>query len=367
MRVPFVDLTRKLLKFSSLTDRGIARVLNSGIFILGPEVKNFEIEFARYIGTEFCIGTANGTDALEIALRACGVDAHKKVATVANAGFYTSTALHAIGAEPIYIDVDLETRNVELESVRKVINEGVYAVVITHLYGLAVAETEAIIKLCHENGVMVVEDCAQAHGASIGGKRVGSFGDAAAFSFYPTKNLGAYGDAGAVVTTNKEIREKAMSLRSYGWREKYFIESQVGRNSRLDEIQAAILTELLPNLDKDNERRLEIANYYIKHIRNKDIQLPSHEISSFVAHLFVLRSPYRDSLQKQLAEHGIDSMVHYPISDNDQVLNKHKSSKTQLQNTKILTQEILSIPCYPEMSDEEVEYVTRTINELVLS
>ena len=367
MRVPFVDLTRKLLKFSSLTDRGIARVLSRGIFILGPEVKNFEKEFAEYIGSEFCIGTANGTDALEIALRACGVDMYKKVATVANAGFYTSTALHAIGAEPIYMDVDLKTRNVALESVRKVINEGVYAVVITHLYGLAVAETEAIIKLCHENDVIVVEDCAQAHGASIGGKRVGSFGHAAAFSFYPTKNLGAYGDAGAVVTSNKNIYEKAISLRSYGWSEKYVIDSQVGRNSRLDEIQAAILTELLPNLDKDNERRVEIANYYIRHIHNKDIQLPSHETASFVAHLFVLRSRYRDLLQRELAEHGIDSVVHYPISDNNQVLDKNKSSKTQLKNTKILTQEILSIPCYPEMSDKELEYVTRTINELVLS
>ena len=367
MRVPFVDLKRKQLKFRTYSDQGIKRVFDRGIFILGPEVKNFEDKFSEYIGTEYCVGVANGTDALEIALRACGVQMHKKVATVANAGFYTSTALHAIGAEPVYLDVDLETRNVALESVRQAINEGVYAVVITHLYGLAVAETEAITKLCSQNGVMVVEDCAQAHGASINGKRVGTFGDAAAFSFYPTKNLGAFGDAGAVVTSNKGIYENAIALRSYGWKEKYVIETHAGRNSRLDEIQAAILTELLPHLDQDNLRRLEIAKYYLEHIHNKDVQLPRHEIESFVAHLFVLRSNNRNLLQRKLAEHGIDSMVHYPISDINQVLSKGLSTKKELKNTEILTQEILSIPCYPEMSDAEVAYVTRTINELALS
>ena len=367
MRVPFVDLKRKMLKYTTCIDQGIARVFNRGIFILGPEVKNFEEKWSEYIGSQYCVGVANGTDALEIALRACGVDLHKKVATVANAGFYTSTALHAIGAEPFYMDVDLETRNVVLESVRQAIKEGVYAVVITHLYGLAVAETEAITKLCNQHGVMVIEDCAQAHGASINGNRVGSFGDAAAFSFYPTKNLGAYGDAGAVVTSDKGIYGSAIALRSYGWKEKYVIETHAGRNSRLDEIQAAILTELLPHLDQDNLRRLEIAEYFLEHIHNKDIQLPSHEINNFVAHLFVLRSNNRDLLQKKLAEHGIDSIVHYPISDNNQVLSKGLSPKKELKNTKILTQEILSIPCYPEMSDAEVAYITRTINKLTLS
>ena len=367
MRVPFVDLKRKLLKHSARTDQEISRVFNRGIFILGPEVKNFEDKFSEYIGADYCVGAANGTDALEIALRACGVQMHNKVATVANAGFYTSTALHAIGAEPVYMDVDLETRNVVLESVRQAIKEGVYAVVITHLYGLAVAETEAIIRLCNKHGVVVVEDCAQAHGASINGKRVGSFGDAAAFSFYPTKNLGAYGDAGAVVNSVKSIYESAVALRSYGWKEKYVVETPAGRNSRLDEIQAAILTGLLPHLDQDNLRRLEIAKYYLANIRNKDIQLPNHEIGSFVAHLFVLRSSNRDLLQKKLAEHEIDSMVHYPISDLDQFSSRGLPTKKELKNTKVLTQEILSIPCYPEMSDEEVAYVTRTINESVLS
>ncbi|NND01128.1 MAG: erythromycin biosynthesis sensory transduction protein eryC1, partial [Gammaproteobacteria bacterium] len=215
------DLSLKLDQNATLIDESIRRVMSNGWLVLGPEVQRFEELFADYIGVEHCVGLANGTDAIELGLRAMGITAGAAVATVANAGGYTVTALNMIGARPVFMDVDQASRLVTFSAVEDAIEAGVTAVVVTHLFGLAVPEIARIADLCAVRGVYLFEDCAQAHGACVEGRRVGSFGDAAGFSFYPTKNLGALGDAGAVICNSPELTEKIRMLRQYGWSEKY--------------------------------------------------------------------------------------------------------------------------------------------------
>lgn len=230
----------------------VDRVLKSHSYILGQEVASFEKEFAHYIGVQECLTVANGTDALELALKGVGVNPGDRVATVANAGFYSSTAIHAVGATPLYVDIDETTLTMSLSSLKSVANENSFpkAVILTHLYGQLAPNTLEIQQFCKEAGVKFIEDCAQSTGASLYGKKAGSFGDIATFSFYPTKNLGALGDGGAIVTDNLKISERIKKLRQYGWSEKYKVSLAGGCNSRMDEIQAAILREKLPCLDQ---------------------------------------------------------------------------------------------------------------------
>lgn len=338
------------------------RVISSGWLVLGPEVMKFEAAFAEYLGTAHCIGLANGTDAIELALRAMGVEAGDRVATVANAGMYTTTAMLAIGAEPFFIDVDLATRNTTISEVDRAIAAGVKAVVVTHLYGLATPQILSISQRCAQHGVRLLEDCAQAHGALVDGRRVGTFGDASSFSFYPTKNLGALGDGGAVVTNNAIIAEKLSRLRQYGWSDKYRVELAGARNSRLDEMQAAILLAFLPHLDTANARRREITTRYSTKIKHTDVLLPASMGAEYVGHLYVLRSPRRDSLRAHLRALDIASDVHYPIPDYRQPIFGRRFSQMCLANTEKLVAEILTLPCYPEMTDAQINEVIAGVN-----
>lgn len=356
------NLSERINKHKSEISGAVARVINSGWLVLGPEVKQFEKSFASYLGSTRCISVANGTDAIELALRALSVKSEDHVATVANAGMYTSTALQAIGAKPFFMDVDLVSRNATLAEVNRALAAGVKAVVVTHLYGLAVPKIEEIAQACSQAGVPLLEDCAQAHGAMVNGKRVGTFGDAASFSFYPTKNLGALGDGGAVVTSNPEIAEKVERLRQYGWTAKYQVEVEGSRNSRLDEIQAAILSTFLPDLDKLNARRREIATQYSAHIKHADIVHPAFVGDEYVAHLYVLRSAHRDALRNHLREHDIAADVHYPIPDHHQPLLANSFSTLKLENTERLSREILTLPCYPEMTEAQISQVVNAVN-----
>ena len=306
---------------------------------------------------------ANGTDAIELGLRALGIGKGHIVATVANAGMYTTTALMAIGAKPFFLDVDLDTCNTTLEEVRRALNSGVDAVVVTHLYGLAVSEIEMISKLCRQKNIPLLEDCSQAHGASIAGKRVSSFGDIGVFSFYPTKNLGSLGDGGAVVTNDASIAETVVRLRQYGWSKKYQVELTGGRNSRLDELQAAILSALLPKLDFENELRRRIANRYNQEIRSPKLKLPHHAENEYVAHLFVVRCVNRESLRSHLADQEIASAIHYPIPDHKQHVFLDRYAHIVLPNTEQLASEILTLPCYPDMNDAAVNRVIYAIND----
>ncbi|MDF3054214.1 MAG: Glutamine--scyllo-inositol transaminase [Gammaproteobacteria bacterium] len=339
------------------------RVMKSGWLILGPEVKQFEAAFADYIGTKHCVTLANGTDAIELALKAMGVKSGDRVATVANAGMYTTTALLAIGAEPYYLDVDLTTRNTTLSEVNRAIAAGVKAVVITHLYGLATPEIHQIAQHCQQHNISLLEDCAQAHGALVNGQRVGTFGDAASFSFYPTKNLGALGDGGAIVTNSAQIAEKVSQLRQYGWTSKYHVEVANARNSRLDELQAAILLAFLPQLDTANARRREIATQYNDCIQHPNVIAPRWENTEFVGHLYVIRSMHRDNLRAHLKDAGIGSDIHYPIPDYQQPVFGQRFTSLKLENTERLAAEVLTLPCYPEMTDTQVAQVATAIND----
>ncbi len=356
------DLSARINAFDSEIKRAAIRVIDSGWLVLGPEVKKFESSFANYLGAAHCISLANGTDAIELALRAMGIKADDRVATVANAGMYTTTAMLAIGAEPFFLDVDLTTKNTPLSEVDRAIAAGVKAVVVTHLYGLAAPHIREIALLCKKNGVGLLEDCAQAHGAKIDGCRVGTFGDASSFSFYPTKNLGALGDGGAVATNNPEIADKVSRLRMYGWTEKYRVEFSGARNSRLDEMQAAILSEFLPHLDATNARRRAIAAHYSALIKHPDVTTPVAMGDEYVAHLYVVRSMKRDSLRAHLRALEISSDVHYPIPDYLQPVFRERFSHIKLDNTELLSNEILTLPCYPEMTDAQVEQVIAGVN-----
>jgi len=356
------NLAAKIDKFQSQINSSVQRVVTSGWVILGPEVKRFEAAFAQYLNAGHCVSVANGTDAIELALKALGIEKGDSVATVANAGMYTTTSVLAIGATPVFMDVDLHTHVVTLDGVKQAIEAGAKAVVVTHLYGLAVPEIKAIADYCATHNIPLLEDCAQAHGAERDGQRVGTFGDASSFSFYPTKNLGALGDGGAVVTNSAAIAQRVAQLRQYGWSSKYCVELDGARNSRLDEMQAAILSEFLPHLDAGNARRREIAARYRNEIRHSDISHAQDAGLASVAHLYVIKSPKRDALQLHLREAQIASDVHYPIPDYKQPVFGQQFAGLSLANTEQLASLILTLPCYPEMTDEEVSNVITAVN-----
>ena len=365
MPVKTNDLAGRVRRYEAKIEEAIARVIASGWFVLGPEVDHFEHAFARYVGAEFCVGLANGTDAIEIGLRALGISTGSHVATVANAGMYTTTAILAIGAYPFYMDVNISNQNVSLSEVERALDCNVDAVVITHLYGLAVEEVAQVRAMCRQKAVPLLEDCAQAHGAMIHNKRVGTFGDVAAFSFYPTKNLGALGDGGAVVTDVSWVADNVKKLRQYGWSTKYLVGLSGGKNSRLDELQAAVLQVFLPDLDKQNARRLDIANRYSKKITNQYVQTPELHGAEYVAHLYVIRSEHRDKLRTYLGEFGINTDIHYPIPDHCQAIFNEESTVQCLPNTEQLAKEVVTIPCYPELSDEKIGQVIHAINSWI--
>lgn len=356
------DLKLRADEVHSELKEALCRVLDSGWFVLGSEVQGFEEEFSRYLGGVSCVSVANGTDALELGLKAIGVAPGMRVATVANAGMYTTTAILAIGANPIYMDVQEGSANASLLSVQAAVQQGADAVVVTHLYGVAVAEIVAITGWCASQGIPVLEDCAQAHGARVDGRCVGTFGDAAAFSFYPTKNLGALGDGGAVVSGRQDVADRVRMLRQYGWSRKYEVALEGGRNSRLDELQAAVLRVFLPRLEWQNAQRREIAAHYAAGISHPEVLLPQHMGEESVFHLYVIRSSRRDSLRMHLQQAGIMADVHYPIPDYRQPVFGQRYEGLWLECTERMASEILTLPCYPEMSEEQVQQVVAAVN-----
>ena len=359
-RVPLNDLVRhNLLVHDGLLDSA-RRVIERGWYVLGSEVGDFETAFANYCGVAHTVGVANGTDAIELALRAAGVAQGDGVATVANAGFYAATAIHAIGANPLYVDVT-ETHSMSVDSLNRVLAKNtVRAVVVPHLYG-RLAGIEAIAAVCQPLGVAVIEDCAQAHGARRDGRVAGSFGTAGCFSFYPTKNLGALGDGGAVTTDDAAMAGRLRELRQYGWDRKYRVSRAGGRNSRLDELQAALLLAKLPHLDRWNEERRGIARRYSEEIRNPRIKCPDDFGTDNVAHLLVVRSVDRDGFRRHLEAHGIGSDIHYPIPDHHQPAYPAPGGDA-LTVTERLAGEIVTIPCFTEMDEEEIRQVIAAVN-----
>jgi dTDP-3-amino-2,3,6-trideoxy-4-keto-D-glucose/dTDP-3-amino-3,4,6-trideoxy-alpha-D-glucose/dTDP-2,6-dideoxy-D-kanosamine transaminase len=360
--LPINDLSRHTMVVGADIRRAIERVVGSHWHILGPEVSAFEREFAEYCGATHCVGVASGTDALELAFRALAIGTGKRVATVANAGCYTTVALNIVGATPVFVDVEEDSRLMSLECLERLAAAGdVDAVVVTHLFGL-MHDMQPIRTLADRANIPVIEDCAQAHGARRDGRMAGSIGDVACFSFYPTKNLGAIGDGGALVTNDPDVASRLRCLRQYGWETKYRIVSPGGRNSRLDELQAAVLRAKLPHLDRWNARRREIAARYSASIKSLRIGCPPVRGEEYVAHLYVVTCEDPSGLQRHLAAVGIASEIHYPIPDHLQPFMRENGPRHSLPVTERLAQRILTLPCFPELRDQEVDYIIHRVN-----
>jgi len=356
------DLHRHNSILEHLLSDAFLRVLNSGRYILGTEVSEFEKEFSTFVGSKYCIGLSSGTDSLELALRSLGIGYKSKVAIVANAGSYSSTAVYACGAIPQYIDVYNDKMTMDPQDLRMKINKETKAVIVTHLYG-QMANMPAILEITNKFEIPVIEDCAQAHGAELNKIKAGNWGKMGCFSFYPTKNLGALGDAGCIVTNDFSIQEHLLKLRQYGWSKKYKSDVLGGRNSRLDELQAAFLRGKLPYLTEWNNRRKDIANIYsqrLTKLKNKVI-CPMNFNQDNVFHLYVMRTNNRDDLAKYLISCGIIVDVHYPIPDHQQTFHKDSFLEVELPVTEKLCKEILSIPCYPELSNDEMNFIISKI------
>lgn len=339
----------------------VARVIGSHWYILGQETAEFEREFAAFLDIGYCIGVANGTDALELALRALNVGYEDEVLICANAGFYANTALRSVGAKARYVDIDPGTLTMSASELRKALElSNPKAIVVTHLYG-QMADIEVLTEIADAAGIPVIEDCAQAHGAHRGGRRAGAVGTIGTFSFYPTKNLGALGDGGAVVCNDDELAQRARQLRQYGWATKYHVAAPGGRNSRLDEIQAAILRAKLPHLDAWNSERRRIARRYNEAFADLPVQYPPSLNNDYVAHLYVLRMEKRDAFRTFLATHGIATDVHYPVPDHRQAVTASEQQHVDLPVTEAACAAVVTLPCFPGLAEEEIEHVIATV------
>jgi dTDP-3-amino-2,3,6-trideoxy-4-keto-D-glucose/dTDP-3-amino-3,4,6-trideoxy-alpha-D-glucose/dTDP-2,6-dideoxy-D-kanosamine transaminase len=364
MTIPINDLHRHTASMRAELDTAVQRVLDRGWFVLGPEVEAFETEFAAWCGSAHCVGLANGTDALQLALQAVGVGPGSRIATVANAGMYGTAAMRMLGAEPVFVDVRSDTLLIDAKQLDGLLRSGrIDAILVTHLYG-RLADIEDVIELARQRGIPVIEDCAQAHGAQRRGRRAGSFGDIGCFSFYPTKNLGAIGDGGAVITSRPELAERLRRLRQYGWSMKYHATEPGGRNSRLDEVQAAVLRAKLPRLELWTQRRMHVADVYREGIRNPRIGCPpAAPAGEHVWHLFVIRvaAQTRDDLRRHLGAAGVGTDVHYPVPDHRQVAlgGVHRAD---LPVTDLASAQVLTLPCFPELADEELARVVSALN-----
>lgn len=358
--VPMFDLIRKIEKYKPDLQNIFEQVLDSGHVILGENVKAFEDEFCAFLGSRYCVSVANGTDAIEIAIKSLKLTQGSKILTVANAGGYSSTAIRSAGFTPEYIDVNLETGLLDLDLIKEFDFKNVSAVILTHLFGNAIGEIKEIIDFLRNMGIFTIEDCAQAHGAKVNGQPVGTFADISAFSFYPTKNLGALGDGGAITTNDATLAKTAKSLRTYGWGDKYDVRLPSGQNSRLDEIQAAILRLFLKSLEQNNEARREIASRYTESLFGSFISpFAIADSVTHARHLYVLKTSFKTELSQHLDSHGVSHAVHYPNLDYDQVGFETKCEK--LLNSEILKSSIISIPLFPELRDSEIQVVTQAL------
>jgi dTDP-4-amino-4,6-dideoxygalactose transaminase len=357
--IPFLDLSRRIASIRDELDVALASVLDESWFVLGPRVEAFERAFAAYCGAEHAVGVASGTDAITIALQSVGVGPGDEVVTTSNSGVPTVAAIEAAGAVPVLVDVDEATGTLDASRLDDVVSERTAALLPVHLYGQC-ADMGSIVAFARERRLKVVEDAAQAVGAEWEGRRAGTLGDAAAFSFYPTKNLGALGDGGAVVTNDPEAAQHARLLRNYGEESRYH-SVLAGRNSRLDSVQAAALLVQLRHVDAWNARRREIAAHYAAELADARVDLPVEAPGRrHVYHLFVVRARRRDELRAALEAAGVGTLVHYPVAVHRQPAYT-RLARPGLETGERLCEEVVSLPLYPELSDGEVETVASAV------
>jgi dTDP-4-amino-4,6-dideoxygalactose transaminase len=367
--IKFLDLQKLNAQYADLLKEAAAELIDSGWYILGESVKKFEEEFAQYCATQYCIGVANGLDALTLILRAYKelgkLKEGDEVLVPANTYIATILAISANKLTPVLVEPNELSFNLDnAQAIEDAITSRTKAIMPVHLYGQAV-NMDVVNTIATQHDLLIVEDAAQAHGAFWGGKRTGNLGHAAGFSFYPGKNLGALGDAGAVTTNDKELAEMIQILRNYGSEKKYH-NKVIGVNSRLDEFQAALLSVKLPFLDKETARRIEVAKLYSEGITNPLIQLPQWDDtkSEHVFHLYVIRSKSRDRLQQYLKDNGVQTVIHYPIPPHKQPAYKEWNNRSY-PITEAIHREVLSLPISPVITEKEVESVIKLLNEYV--
>lgn len=359
-KIKYLDFPKEYKLRGGKYMKAVDRVFKSGVYVLGPEVADFEKEFAKFIGAKNCIGVANGLEAIQIALMALNIGKGDEVITTPISAVATTLAIIAVGATPVFVDIK-ESGQINADLIEKTITKKTKAILPVHLYGQP-SDIEKIRKICKKHKLFLIEDAAQAHGTTLNKKKVGLYGDIACFSFYPTKNLGAIGDGGAIVTDNPTLAKTCTEIRDYGQESKY-VHSRYGLNSRLDELHAAILREKLKFLASDNRKRQLIAKRYVKNLKKvKDVEmvLPD-ELDDSVFHLFVIKIKEREKLKKHLAAKGVPSLIHYPITIPDQPMFDGKYKNLKIPISRKFVNEILSLPCHPFMNIGEVDYVCKQI------
>lgn len=360
MKVPFLNLDRSHSAIKTELEEAMKKVLNSGWFIGGEEVEKFENEFARYIGAKHCVGCGNGTDALELILKAFDNGPGDEVIVPSFTWVSDAEAVVNAGATPVFAEIDSDSYTISIDSVRSKITPKTKAIIAVHLYG-STADLIGLKQLCKEHNLKLIEDCAQAHGALHNGRKVGSIGDAAAFSFYPTKNLGALGDGGAITTNNKEFANKIKLIANHGQLQRDQHEL-IGRNSRLDPIQAAILSIKLNYLDQWNRERERLAKIYLDELKDLSIKLPRTQPGR-VFHLFVIALQQRDELKSYLESKGVHTAIHYPKAIHQ--IPVYVQFSASLPNSEKAPAEVLSLPIYPGLKEEEVRFVAGEIRRFL--
>lgn len=363
MQVPFATFLPMHNEIRDMLNSAYNKVVDKSYFIQGEECKNFEEEFAEYCGVKYCVGVATGLDALMLVLKAMNISAGDEVIVPSNTYIATALAVSYNGATPVFVEPVIETYNIDVNKIEEKITSKTKAIIAVHLQGRT-ADMDAINTIARKYDLKVIEDAAQAHGAKYKGKKAGSLGDAAGFSFYPGKNLGALGDAGCVTTNNKELADKIRALGNYGSDYKYH-HIYKGVNSRLDEMQAAFLRVKLPNLDKWNEDRRNTAKKYLNGITNPLISLPLSTSDEYehIYHVFVIRCDRRDELEAYLKKNGIGTVKHYPIPMHEQECYKDLGIKNgELPIAEEISRTVLSIPMYYGMTNQEIDYIINTIN-----
>ncbi len=361
------DLTKQYERFKTEIDDAMHRVLNSGRYVLADEGRAFEEEFAEYCGTDHCVGVASGTEAIQLAIKAIGIEPGDEIITTPFTAIASISSIVWTGAVPRFADIDAETFCLDPSKVEAAITAKTKAIMPVHLFGQA-ADMDPIMEIARRRGLKVIEDAAQAHGAKYRGKKVGSIGNIGCFSFYPTKNLGAFGDGGAVVTNDAALAEKLKLLRNYGQSSLYIITAD-GTNSRLDELQAAILRVKLRYLDKMNDERGRIAREYERRLQGLGIKFPKLLPHTFhCLHVYVVRAPLRDQLQSFLERKGIQSNVYYPLAAHLQEPYKNLGYKEgDFPVAEQACKEVLALPFYPEISDKDLATVADAIKEFFKS
>ena len=361
--IPFVDLKAAYFRLRAEIDAAVDTTLEGGWYILGAQVSAFEEEFAAYLGLNSAVGVASGTDAVLLALRACGIGPGDEVITVSHTAVATVAAIELSGALPRLVDVEPDGLTMDAGQLRAAITSRTKAIIPVHLYG-GPAQMDEILLIAREHGLIVIEDCAQAHGAAYRGRMVGTMGDAAAFSFYPTKNLGAMGDGGAVATSRADVAERLRLLRQYGWQERY-VSAIAGYNSRLDELQAAILRVRLRHLDEENEARRRLAAAYDAHLSHLPVECPVVRPDDYhVYHLYAIQSKRRDELRAFLGARGIGTAVHYPVPVHLQPAYARLGyGLGSLPVTERAAGRLLSLPMFPDLPSDSPAAVATSIAE----